>query len=671
MKILHKFLLGASLLAVCACSQSEILTEGGDPGNSTDTPAAGQTRELVLEINNTLQITGGQTKAPIATEAENQITSMDIYLFGSKEEEGTYTFLEHLAYRSNLSQVEGATPFELIPNAQNTAVSNAILNVTKGLYVKLYCVANQPDLFMRPAEADAYPDASFSKLTLDTESSEVQITKTGTPSEATFRNNYLLRVLTTQAEPLNIPLPMVGNVPGPIDLTNMEESSRLQTNLKLTRAVARFDIVNTAAESNLTINAVGLEGGYATTSMFPMVGQNDPKGEKISYPERSFADGDAINTGGQLSAYYSYAAPDNACLVLKGKYTTPGSEAVNVTYKVPFNGIKNQEGVNVAIQPNHRYTVTVNEADPYEIKLTIEVLDWEEGGSLDEYDPSEANDLKFSAISLTGDVNGNVNNLLHTVNTASAGTKGSLKFQSNSAVTVSISYAGGDMAHKWLTFAEPAETNLAVGNQYSKEYTFTPTVTAMADFCYPPATVVFSNAAGSLKVLTIHSLNLATSASNSQTAYLINPGGDKKFLMVKSPVNLDNNVNWTTAMAACPEEEGWRLPTLNDMRQLLLVYNYDDSSYLTPGTQAYMDAFDNKTYTYNANPTTALQYKFNTVLTNANYFYYNYNYWASDIDPDNGNQAGYLYSYSNGSNARFTFAAKTSTYRVRCIKDWK
>lgn len=667
--------MGVSLLAVCACSQSDILTEGGDSENTTDSPATEDTRELVLQFNNTLQIGGSQTKATIASEAENQITSMDIYLFGSEEEEGTYTFLEHLAYRSDLSQVEDATSFELIPNAENSAVSNAILNVTKGLYVKLYCVANQPNLFMKPADEGTYPDATFTKMTLDTKKDAGErITKVGAPTETAFQNNYLLRVLTPEAELLDAPLPMVGNVPGPIDLTNMEESSRLQTNVKLTRAVSRFDIVNTAADSKLTINSVSLEGGYATTTMFPLVGQNDPEGEKISYPVRSFADNDPINTGGQESAYYSYAAPDDASLVLKGKYTTSGSSTVNVDYKVPFNGIKNKEGVDVAIQPNHRYTVTVNEADPYEIKLTIEVVDWEEGGSLDEYDPDAANDLKFSSISLTSNVNNNVANTMHTIQTSSAGAKGSITFQSNSEVKVTVSYAGGDVTHQWLSFDDPKVTDLTGTNQYAKQYVFTPTVTTMADFCYPPATVVFSNSTGVQKLLKIHSTNLATSASNTQTAYLLSPtGSDHKYLIVKSPAYVDNNTTWANAMAACPEDEGWRLPTFNDLRQILMLYNYDNPSYLTPGTQAYQDAFRNVTYTYNSNPSTKLQFKYNAAINSQNNFYYGYSYWTSDIDPSTGNNAGYLNTnYSNPNyTARFVFGPKTGNYRVRCIKDWK
>lgn len=670
MNILHKILLGATLCAVCACSQKELFygedgTDTGDAGIGS-----GNTRELLLEFNNTLQtVPGTQTRAgstPIASDAENQITSMDLYLFGSEEEEGDYTFLEHLAYRSNGASVEGATSFELIPSAENTAVSTAILNVTKGLYVKLYCVANQPDLFMTPAQDGAYPDATFSKLTLDTESGVGEVTAEGTPTEADFQSKYLLRVLTPQAALLDVPLPMVGNVPGPIDLTNLTESSRLNTSLKLTRAVARFDIMNTATESKLTINSIGMEGGNATTTMFPLVAQPGADGEAISYPEREFTDADDINKGGRLSAYYTYAAPGDACLVLRGKYATQAGESVNVSYKVPFNNIKDDKGVNVAIQPNHRYTVTVNQADPYEVKITIKVADWEEGGSLDDYDPTEANALKMTGLSITGSLDNSLNNRLFTIQTT-AGTKGSITFQSNSEVKVSISYAGGDTEHQWLSFAGPNVSELSGTNIYSHQYVFTPTVTTNNDFAYPPATVVFANATGDQKVLILHSELLYSSTNAYQTAAQLN-NGSKKYLVVETDLG-DNTTDWNTAMTKCPADEGWRLPSMNDLRQILKVAGWDTTPYLTPGSTEYDNAFKGKSYTYDATPE-GTQFGYNGAITSSNFFYYNTNYWTSDTNPDNSAQAGYLYAYGNGSNIQFNYAGKTASYRVRCIKDW-
>lgn len=666
MKIFHKIWLGATLCAVCACSQSEGLLEESETGIGHTNAGSDTTRELMLEFDNTLQLEPGtQTRAsgqPIATDAENRIVSMDIYLFGSQKEEGEYTYMEHLAYRSNQAVVEGATPFELYPNAENSASYSAMLHITKGLYVKLYCVANQTDLFMtEPVTGDMYPDATFSKLTLDTKNGMGEITKAGVPTEANFQGKYLLRVITPQTAVLNTPLPMVGDVPGPIDLTNMVENSRLHTNLKLKRAVARFDIVNQASKSGLVINSIGMEGGNATTTMFPMVPKPSAEGKQVSYPQRSFSDADEINNGGRKSAYYSYAAPDNACLVLNGQYKTKADESIPVSYKIPFSSIKNQEGINVAIQPNHRYTVQVNEADAYEVKLSIQVADWDEGGSLDEYDPSEANNILLKAINLSGDVRStNTAYHLRTIATTN-GNQGSITFQSNSKVTPNISYAGGDVNHQWLSFAEPTL-------QGTDSYVFTPKVTQNQDFCYPPATVTFSNATGSQVVLTLHSYYLWSSTSAYQTVGLVD-NGTNHYLVVKTDL-VDNTANWNTAMTKCPADEGWRLPSMNDLRQMIKMTGWDTTPYLTPGSEAYADAFNAKTYTYDGTPEGFQYGYYDNVLTNSAYFYYGYYYWMSDTNPQNTKQAGYLRSYNSGQSVTFTFSNKIGTYRVRCIKNW-
>lgn len=671
MNIKYNILLWTMLLIFGSCSKSDISINENDGTDTegTENITRNEKREIQLVLDNKLNTKPDVTRAntgPIASDSENQIVSMDIYMFGSEQEDGDYTFLEHLAYRSNQSSVEGATPFDLIPNADNTAVSTAVLNVTKGLYVKLYCVTNQPDLFMLPAVKNTYPDAIFTKLQLDAKGETTKITTKGVPTEKDFQDKYLLRVLTRQAAILDFPLPMVGNVAGPIDLTNMSETARLQTNLKLTRAVARFDIENNSEKSGLLINSIGMEEGNATTTMFPMKPQTAPNGKKIKYPEREFDDKDIINTGGRKSAYYSYAASKEACLLLKGKYKTVNGEFINVTYKVPFNNIKDKEGVEVAVQPNHRYTIKINEADPYEVKLEITIADWEEGENLDDFDPTKANDVVMTSISLSGNINNDAKLRLHTIDTSSSTTRGSITFQSNSDIKVSISYAGGDTGHKWLSFDQPSVTNLTSGN-YSKQYTFTARVTVNNDKVYPPATVSFMNTAGSLKVITLHSYYLFSSNGSNKYVYKLD-NGSKKYLIVKTDLD-DSTTPWNTAMTKCPEKDGWRLPSMNDMRHLLKMENWDKTPYLTPGTKDYLDAFQNKTYTYNSSPG-PMQFGYNSALTSSYYFYYDYYYWTTDVDPTNKDQAGYIRSYSSGSNVYFGFTSKSSSYRVRCIKDW-
>ncbi|MCD8269898.1 MAG: hypothetical protein LUD46_16500 [Parabacteroides sp.] len=66
---------------------------GEEPGPGGD--GSEQRREVLLTLNNELVLKKATTRAPgdpIATAEENAIASLDVYVFGSAEEEGTYTF---------------------------------------------------------------------------------------------------------------------------------------------------------------------------------------------------------------------------------------------------------------------------------------------------------------------------------------------------------------------------------------------------------------------------------------------------------------------------------------------------------------------------------------------------------------------------------------------------
>ena len=354
--------------------------------------------------------------------------------------------------------------------------------------------------------------------------------------------------------------------------------------------------------------------------------------------------------------------------MLSGKYTTAGEEAVQVTYKVPFHSIKNQEGVEVAIQPNHRYTVTVNDADPYKVELSIRVADWEEGEDLDDYDPDKANGIHFQSINLTDDISNSVSFNMHTIQTTSDGTKGTLVFKSNSAMKVNIAYAGGDMDHQWISFDPPTEKDITeVG--WSKEYTFTPKVTHQTEWKYPPATLTFTNATGAVKVIYLHSRQMYSAVNTSQTAQVLD-NGSKRYLVVKSDL-VDSNTNWNVAMTKCRAEDGWRLPTMNDLRQMIKMYGWDTTPYLKPGGigSDYWTAFNNKPYTHTTGLINKDQFGQSTAINNNNLFNYDFSYWTSDTSPIAGTDAGYMRS-NTSSKVIFGFAGKNASYRVRCIKDW-
>ena len=81
---------GLFILAGCS-EENEVVNPTPPDQGGTDHPTR---REVLLTLKNNLVLKAPGTKAgeQIATAVENYIYSLDVYVFGSKEENGTYTF---------------------------------------------------------------------------------------------------------------------------------------------------------------------------------------------------------------------------------------------------------------------------------------------------------------------------------------------------------------------------------------------------------------------------------------------------------------------------------------------------------------------------------------------------------------------------------------------------
>lgn len=136
MNKLNILLAGVLLLWMASCSQG-MLEEVPQPETQTPADAEEEGRRTVeLLIQNNLQVnnsTATRADAPIATTAENEITAMDIYVFGSLTEHGKYTYQERLCYRADetVEKKDDIYPFVLVPSAANTAVSTARISIKK------------------------------------------------------------------------------------------------------------------------------------------------------------------------------------------------------------------------------------------------------------------------------------------------------------------------------------------------------------------------------------------------------------------------------------------------------------------------------------------------------------------------------------------------------------
>ena len=147
------------LLSVAACTTE---TEESLAKPSPEPSGKAERREVLLTLKNKLSVV--QTKAdPIATAGENKISSLDIYVFGSETEGGTYTYQERFCYRENTSDIPSGndvTALDLTAKDADAKETTALLSLQKGLFVKLYCIANQPELFA----TDGSPVTNFQAL---------------------------------------------------------------------------------------------------------------------------------------------------------------------------------------------------------------------------------------------------------------------------------------------------------------------------------------------------------------------------------------------------------------------------------------------------------------------------------------------------------------------------
>ena len=440
------WVIGLLALSLAGCSEAEVpsaTTSGDDPLVNDPTR-----REIILGFQNKLNIkTAGTTRAdaPIATTEENEITSLDIYVFSSDKEEGPYTYQERFCYRSDGSTIPNATKIILTVEGDNVAL--ATLRPKKGLFTKFYCIANQPKLLKSGAEY-----TNFVALEQSSPGADYNIvTKAGIPTETDFLT-FTTPLLdpTEDTDILLTPLPMVGSYSPALDLRDISMGSRTRINMTLSRIVSRFDIINDEKLSHLTITGVSMGHGRKGVTFFPVVPVEDADPDKtlITYPDRDF-DGANANKGTQTGAFYSYPSPiaDKGYLIIKGKYALNQTDIPQeVSYMVEFEQSVAGTGGYIEVKPNHRYTVRITDADPFKLDVNITVSDWTDGGDF-EYQPE--NELAIGTLTGVGatTIAGN--------NTATVSPDEteyfSIPFTSNSEAECSIVYtssAGGGA--EWL-----------------------------------------------------------------------------------------------------------------------------------------------------------------------------------------------------------------------------
>lgn len=470
MKLFHKLSMFAlaGLLCVACSSENELPNTPPDAGGKTDA----NSQDVTLILKNKLSLTPSATKAPIATEEENYISSLDVYVFASANESGPYTFQELFYYRDDPSQTIAQNWAHSFTLATTDNTSTGLLRLTKGLYVKLLCIANQTKLYSTAADGTTSEYTDFAPLNQTAPGQPENVVTPGRPTLADFEALHtplISPAVTTDF--IETPLPMAGAANGVIDLTDFSVTTRLQSSLTLNRMVARFDVINDSEKSKFKLTGIAVANGRQGCTFFPIkpVGAEPAVADDlIQYPFRIVtaaqkgSEDDAANdvyTTKMTGAFYMYPSPkaDGGYLLLKGIYYPNKTEQRNVTYPVyfePVGGLGNY----IEVSANHRYTVAITDAGETQLDFTLSVLPWEDGSEVNPYEPD--NDFSDTPVTLIADAAALTGAHLLADGTISAlpatGTKFAFHMGSNAAIDEKLVYEGD----AWIVKDETVRTGL-------------------------------------------------------------------------------------------------------------------------------------------------------------------------------------------------------------------
>lgn len=405
--LLPLFAAGAFLFASCT-EENEVA--GGTTTGGTGTGDDADRQEVLVSLKNNLVLQKPGTKAagdPIATEEENYIHSLDVYVFGSKEENGDYTLQEVHYYRDDASTLTlpgvNTYSFNLTNSADNSGVTTGLLKLNKGLFVRLYCVANRSEMYTTADDGTTTQYTDFKSLIQTAPGQADNQITTGIPKEADFKKLHIKLIDPaatadpTENDVLASPLPMSGAYTTPLDLTDFGSSARTQISFKLSRMVARFDIVNDATKSKFTLEKMSMGKGQKGAKFFPIETVGTKEADLITYPEREVLpdtqkalDEVAGTTNLTKGAFYAFPSPkdDHGYLMLKGKYAVNQTESKDVSYQIPFQQMVNGIGTYIEVAYNHRYTITITKADTYHLDVDLKVADWDDKEVIDPYEPN-------------------------------------------------------------------------------------------------------------------------------------------------------------------------------------------------------------------------------------------------------------------------------------------
>ncbi|WP_044270627.1 hypothetical protein [Bacteroides timonensis] len=408
----------------------------------------------------------------IASESENKIEQLHIYLFAAAAQTGPFYYLE--------TWTEGADYNPATPAATNFKIQDAgtskkgILypNELKGLpWIKLLCVANNGGT---PKFYDEEGTEILGTLTKVATDAAGTVTTPGT-TEAEFKAAFTMN--DADATLIETPLLMTGE-----GITKISGVSKVDISLK--RVMTRFDIVNDKAKTNLTIEDIYMVQGRKSA---PLWGATPTTVEPADLPTSDLlakyanVDFDQIpgaNTGETASAFYVYPnlATDQSYLVIKGTYKSPATgkqEPVEYHVDVARTPDGAPKAEFIKLLANNRYKLRISDVTSSNIMGTFEVVDWTSGGGII-VKPSNDSPVFVAAEAFSG---ANTPTELTALNTDASpynyevtgddgtgsftieiGATGKVRAEKSAVQTTTRAEADGEVitSQSWLVISEPA-----------------------------------------------------------------------------------------------------------------------------------------------------------------------------------------------------------------------
>ncbi|EKU88041.1 hypothetical protein [Bacteroides oleiciplenus] len=355
-----------------SCSNSEL----GEPG---DRPTDGRS-EIQIAFSGTGE-SQEYTRA-IASESENKIEQLHVYLFAAADQAGPFYYLETWTEGTDYNPANPTTTNFKIQDAGTSKKGILYPNELKGLpWIKLLCVANNGTT---PKFYDETGAEILNPLTKVTTNADGTINVSGTTEaafKAAFTNN------DADATLIETPLLMTGE-----GITKISGVSKVDINLK--RVMSRFDIVNDKAKTNLTIQDIYMVQGRKSAPLWGATATPVNAGNLATdvnyltkYANVDFDGIPGANTGETASAFYVYPNldTDESYLVVKGTYKSPATgNQEPVEYHVDIartpDGAPKAEFIKLLA--NNRYKLRISDVTSSNIMGTFEVVDWVSGGGI-------------------------------------------------------------------------------------------------------------------------------------------------------------------------------------------------------------------------------------------------------------------------------------------------